>query len=146
MASKGRFGRILLLLGVALPLEFILTTVAVMLNHCLDVGPNFGNLPASIKMSLVLFPFVPSILAAGSCAMRRAGVTEWYHHLSGKQIAETGEGLFYASFIFFAVMTIIIDRMDLGGIIVVTLALVVALGVLNLINNLIMVVLGVSKP
>ena len=136
----------MLLLGIALPLEFILTTVAVMLNHCLGVGPNFSDLPALIKMSLVLFPFVPSILAAGSCAMQRAGVTEWYHHLSGEQIAETGEGLFYASFIFFAVMTIIIDRMGLGGIIAVTLALVVALGVLNLINNLIMVVLGVSKP
>lgn len=143
-ARKGRFGRFLILLGIWMPLEFMAVTTAMVLNYFLDIGTSFDGLPAFIKWSFVLLPFVPSLLAAGSHVLRRNGVREWYRGLSGEVVAATGNQLFYVSFLFFEIMIIIVDGLGLLGIIVLTVLLMIALGLLWLVNQLVMAVLGIN--
>ena len=143
-ARKGRFGRFLILLGLWMPLEFMAVTTAMVLNYFLDIGTSFDGLPAFIKWSFVLLPFVPSLLAAGSHVLRRNGVREWYRGLSGEAVATTGNQLFYVSFLFFEIMIIIVDGLGLLGIIVLTVLLMIALGLLWLVNQLVMAVLGIN--
>ena len=91
-----------------------------------------------------MLPFVPSLLAAGSHVLRRNGVREWYRGLSGEAVATTGNQLFYVSFLFFEIMIIIVDGLGLLGIIVLTVLLMIALGLLWLVNQLVMAVLGIN--